>query len=85
MTTKEVEIETDHSANLTEADCFTCWSAGKVLYKKFNGYTGSEPISDKDKEQARIAARTHEEKHSKKHRIVIYHFKNGPNRKDFTE
>ena len=64
-------------ANMIETDCFSCRSYGKILYKSFHGYEGSDEISDKEKQEAEIAARTHLEQ-KENHTIVIYEFHNIP-------
>lgn len=78
MTIKEHHIQGPIMANMVEADCFTCWSAGKVIYRQFNGYAGSENITSREEAEAVWASQAHEDKKGKDHNIVIYHFKNDP-------
>lgn len=75
---KEHHIQGPIRPNMVEAQCFTCWSAGKMLFQQQNGFEGSEEISHVVEFQAMDAAQQHEKKKGMDHNIVIYHWKNDP-------
>lgn len=78
MTIEHRRIQGPIYANMVEANCFTCWSAGTVVAREFNGYEGSEPISHTQEFIVEDATKQHEKKKGEDHNIVIYHFKNDP-------
>ena len=77
MPIQERHIQGPIRPNMLEALCTTCWSAGKVLFQKVNGFKGSDEISHVVEFQADDAVEQHM-KAKGDHKVTIYHWKNDP-------